>query len=156
MITKAGPRVIEFNARFGDPETQAMLMRLKSDTLALLYAAAKGMLDGVDIHWHDRAALCVVMAAEGYPGDYKKNTVIRGLDAAGAVPDAAVFHAGTLQLPTGEIVANGGRVLGVTATGTTVAEAQASAYQAVDKIEWPEGFCRRDIGWRAIARVKAA
>ena len=156
MITPSGPRVIEFNARFGDPETQAMLMRLKSDTLALLYAAAKGMLDGVEIHWHDRAALCVVMAAEGYPGAYKKNTVIRGLEAAAAVPNTAVFHAGTLKSPTGEIIANGGRVLGITATGNTIAEAQAHAYQAIDKIVWPEGFCRRDIGWRALARTKAA
>jgi phosphoribosylamine--glycine ligase len=156
MITKAGPRVIEFNARFGDPETEAMLMRLKSDTLALLYATAKGMLDGVEIRWHDHAALCVVMAAEGYPGTYKKNTVIRGLDAAAAVPDAVVFHAGTARNEAGEVVAAGGRVLAVTATGATIAEAQARAYQAVDKIDWPEGFCRRDIGWRAIARTRAA
>jgi phosphoribosylamine--glycine ligase len=156
MITNAGPKVIEFNARFGDPETQAMLMRLKSDALALLYAAAKGMLDGIDIQWRDKTALCVVMAAEGYPGDYKKNTVIRGLAEADSVPDSKVFHAGTLQLPTGEVVANGGRVLGIAALGDTVAEAQALAYQVVDKIDWPEGFCRRDIGWRAIARIKAA
>jgi phosphoribosylamine---glycine ligase len=156
MITKAGPKVIEFNARFGDPETQAMLMRLKSDTLALLFAAAKGMLDGITIQWYDRAALCVVMAAEGYPGEYKKNTVIRGLDAAAAQPGVQVFHAGTLKIPTGEVIANGGRVLGITATGATVEEAQTRAYQAVDQINWPEGFCRRDIGWRAIARTKAA
>jgi phosphoribosylamine--glycine ligase len=156
MITKEGPRVIEFNARFGDPETEAMLMRLRSDALALLYAAAKGMLDGIEIQWYDRSALCVIMAAQGYPGDYKKNTIIRGLEAAAAVPDVAVFHAGTLGLPSGEIVANGGRVLAVTATGATVAEAQARAYQAIDKIDWPEGFCRRDIGWRAIAKDRAA
>jgi phosphoribosylamine--glycine ligase len=156
MITKAGPRVIEFNARFGDPETEAMLMRLKSDALSLLYATAKGMLDGVEIHWHDSTALCVIMAAEGYPGSYKKNTVIRGLEAAAAVPDVAVFHAGTDRNAGGDVVAVGGRVLAVTATGATVAEAQARAYQAVDKINWPEGFCRRDIGWRAVARIKAA
>jgi phosphoribosylamine--glycine ligase len=156
MITKTGPKVIEFNARFGDPETQVMFMRLKSDALALLYATAKGMLDGIEIQWHEYAALCVVMAAEGYPGDYTKNTIICGLDAAAAVPNAAVFHAGTLQVPSGEIVANGGRVLGITAVGATIAEAQAHAYQAVDKINWPEGFCRRDIGWRALARTKVA
>jgi phosphoribosylamine--glycine ligase len=156
MITKTGPKLIEFNVRFGDPETQATLTRLQSDALALLYAAAKGMLDGVEIHWHDRAALCVVMAAEGYPGDYKKHTVIRGLDEAAAMPDVVVFHAGTERNAAGEVVANGGRVLGVAATGATVAEAQARAYRAVDKIDWPEGFCRRDIGWRAIARIRAA
>jgi phosphoribosylamine--glycine ligase len=133
-----------------------MFMRLQSDALALLYATAKGMLDGVEIHWHNRAALCVVMAAKGYPGSYKKNTIIRSLDAAASVPDVSVFHAGTLRLPTGEIVANGGRVLGITASGSTIAEAQHNAYQAIDKIDWPEGFCRRDIGWRAIARIKAA
>lgn len=156
MMTKSGPRVIEFNARFGDPETQAMFARLKSDALALLFASAKGMLDGIAIQWYDRAALCVVMAAEGYPGAYKKNTVIRGIDAANAVPDATVFHAGTARNADGEIVATGGRVLGVTAVGPTVADAQVRAYLAVDKIDWPEGFCRRDIGWRAIARIKAA
>ena len=156
MITKTGPKVIEFNARFGDPETQAMMLRLKSDALALLYAAAKGMLDGVTVEWHNHAALCVVMAAEGYPGPYRKNTVIRGLDVAAAVPGVAIFHAGTARDEAGEIVANGGRVLGITAAGLTVAEAQARAYQAVDRIIWSEGFCRRDIGWRAIAATKVA
>jgi len=150
MITDKGPRLIEFNVRFGDPETQAMLMRLQSDALSLLYAAAKGMLDGVTINWHDRAALCVVMAAEGYPAEYKKNTVIRGLDEAAAVPHVQVFHAGTARNEAGDIIATGGRVLGITATGSTVAEAQSRAYEAVNKIIWPEGFCRRDIGWRAI------
>lgn len=156
MITKTGPRVIEFNARFGDPETQAMLVRLKSDALLVMYAVAKGTLESVPILWHDWSSLCVVMAAEGYPGDYKKNTVIRGLEDAATVPDSIVFHAGTLRNAEGEVVANGGRVLGVTAIGPTVAEAQTQAYLAVDKINWPEGFCRRDIGWRAIARIKAA
>ena len=156
MITKAGPRVIEFNARFGDPETQVMFARLISDALSLLYAAAKGLLDGVTIQWHNHAALCVVMAAEGYPGEYKKNTVIRGLDAAATLNDVVVFHAGTARNAAGDVVATGGRVLGITAIGATVADAQMLAYQAVDKINWPEGFCRRDIGWRAIARIKAA
>ncbi|MDX2028846.1 MAG: phosphoribosylamine--glycine ligase [Alphaproteobacteria bacterium] len=156
MITKAGPRLIEFNARFGDPETQAMLLRLKSDLLALLYAAAKGMLDGIEIHWHDRAALCVVMAAEGYPGTYKKNTIIRGLDEAAALTDTVVFHAGTARDDAGNIIAIGGRVLNVCGWGLTITEAQARAYEAVDKITWPEGFCRRDIGWRAIEKTKAA
>ena len=156
MITKTGPRLIEFNARFGDPETQAILPRLQSDLLALLYAASKGMLDGIDIHWYDRAALCVVMAAKGYPGSYQKGTVIRGLDRAATAPDTLVLHAGTEKNAAGEITANGGRVLGVCGWGATIAEAQAKAYQAVDKIEWPEGFCRRDIGWRAVSKTKAA
>ena len=155
-MTKAGPKLIEFNARFGDPETEAMLMRLKSDLLSLLYAASKGMLDGIDIHWHDYAALTVIMAAEGYPSSYKKGTVIRGLEAAATIQNAVVFHAGTEKNEAGEVVATGGRVLAVTATGNTIAEAQSCAYQAVDKIDWPEGFCRRDIGWRAIEKTKAA
>jgi phosphoribosylamine--glycine ligase len=156
MITKAGPRLIEFNARFGDPETQVILPRLRSDMLAILFAAAKGMLDGVDIHWNNKAALCVVMAAAGYPGDYKKGSVIKGFEQAASVPDAFVIHAGTARNDVGEIIATGGRVLGITATGDTIEQAQTQAYQAVDKIQWPEGFCRRDIGWRAIAKVKAA
>lgn len=150
MMTKAGPKLIEFNARFGDPETEVIVPRLKSDLLALLYAASKGMLDGVQIHWHDRAALCVIMAAEGYPGSYKKGTVIRGFDRAEAVADTVVFHAGTARDASGKIIANGGRVLAVTGLGVTIAEAQVNAYRAVDAIDWPEGFCRRDIGWRAV------
>ncbi len=156
MMTKTGPKLIEFNARFGDPETEVMLPRLKSDLLSLLYAASKGMLDGIDIHWHDYAALCVIMAAQGYPGAYKKGTVIRGLDQAATVADTYVFHAGTECDAAGNITANGGRVLAVTGTGATIAEAQARAYEAVDKISWPEGFCRRDIGWRAVGQTKAA
>ena len=156
MITKAGPKLIEFNVRFGDPETEAMLPRLQSDLLALLYAASKGMLDGVDIKWHERAALCVVMAAEGYPGSYKKGSVIRGLEDAATVSETIVYHAGTTRNASGEIAANGGRVLCVTGWGTSIAEAQARAYQAIDRIKWPEGFCRRDIGWRAVGKTKAA
>jgi phosphoribosylamine--glycine ligase len=157
MITSTGPRLIEFNARFGDPETQVMMLRLKSDCLSLLYAASKGMLDGIDIHWHDHAALCVVMAPNGYPGEYKKGSTIYGLDRAAAIANTIVFHAGTVLTDEGTIIhANGGRVLTVSAVGNTIAEAQTRAYQAVDAIEWPEGFCRRDIGWRAIARDQAA
>ena len=153
MMTKAGPKLIEYNARFGDPETEVILLRLKSDLLALLFSTAKGMLDAVDIKWHDRAALCVVMAANGYPGTYQKNTVIQGIDAANRIPDAVVFHAGTARHASGDVIANGGRVLVVAGTAETITAAQAKAYQAVDVIHWPEGFCRRDIGWRA---VKAA
>ncbi len=155
MITASGPKLIEYNVRFGDPETQAMLPRLKSDLLAVLFAAAKGTVNGFPLNWHDRAALCVVMAAEGYPGAYKKNTVIHGLDQAATVPDCIVFHAGTAKNAAGDMIATGGRVLGVTGWAPTVAEAQTRAYQAVDKINWPEGFCRRDIGWRAIAAASA-
>lgn len=156
MMTKTGPRLIEFNARFGDPETEAMLLRLKSDLLAILYAASKGMLDAVQIQWYDQAALCVIMAANGYPGPYQKGTIIRGFENAAAVKNTVVFHAGTERNTSGDITANGGRVLAITGTGTTIADAQHAAYQAVDKIEWTEGFCRRDIGWRAIAKTKAA
>jgi phosphoribosylamine--glycine ligase len=154
MMTKTGPKLLEFNVRFGDPETEAILPRLKSDLLALLYAASKGMLDGVAIKWHECAALCVVMAAQGYPGDYKKGSIIRELDQADTVIDSFVFHAGTARNAAGEIIANGGRVLGVTGLGATIAEAQARAYEVIDKIDWKEGFCRRDIGYRALAKTK--
>ncbi len=156
MITATGPRLIEFNVRFGDPETQAMIPRLKSDLLAILFAAAKGTVSGYPLNWQDRAALCVVMAAEGYPGTYKKGTVIRGFEKAAVIPDSMVFHAGTDKNAAGEIIANGGRVLGVTGWAPTIAEAQTKAYEAVDLIKWPEGFCRRDIGWRAVGSQKAA
>ena len=153
MIKDGAPRLIEFNVRFGDPECQVLMRRLKSDLLVALYAAAEGGLGHIDLRWHDETALCVVMAAEGYPGDYRKDTVIAGLDEAGKVNGVTVFHAGTRRAPDGTVRANGGRVLGVTAMAPQVAEAQALAYQAVDRIRWPEGFCRRDIGWRAIART---
>jgi phosphoribosylamine---glycine ligase len=156
MMTQMGPKVVEFNARFGDPETEAILPRLKTDLLALLYAVGKGLLDGVDIQWYDRAALSVIMASSGYPGPYKKGTVVHGLDQAATVQDAVVFHAGTARNIRGETVATGGRVLAVTGCGSTIAEAQASAYKAIDKINWPEGFCRRDIGWRAVKQTEAA
>jgi phosphoribosylamine--glycine ligase len=152
MITKAGPKLIEYNCRFGDPECQPMMMRLKSDALELLLAAAEGRLDKVKLEWHADAALSVVMAAKGYPGNYDKGSEIKGLDAAGEVDGVVVFHAGTKREADGRITAQGGRVLNVTALAKTVKEAQKKAYEAVDRIDWPEGFCRRDIGWRAIKR----
>jgi phosphoribosylamine--glycine ligase len=154
MLTRNGPQLIEYNARFGDPETQVLMARLKSDLLPALMAAHDGTLDKVALDWKTDAALTVVMAANGYPGAYEKDTEIEGLEAAGALPDVQVFHAGTRRDEDGRIFAIGGRVLNVTATGATVGAAQAQAYKAVDLIDWPEGFCRSDIGWRAVAREK--
>ncbi len=151
MITAEGPKLIEYNVRFGDPETQVLMTRLKSDLLAAMLATADGVLDAFSLQWSDQAALTVVYAADGYPGTPLKGTEIRGLDAARAVEGVQVFHAGTKAVD-GRIVADGGRVLAVTATGHTVADAQARAYRALDRIEWPGGFCRRDIGWRALGR----
>jgi phosphoribosylamine--glycine ligase len=153
MITAAGPKLIEYNVRFGDPECQVLMLRLKSDLVPALVAARDGMLKSFDLRWHDEAALTVVMAANGYPGGYQRGTVIEGLDAAAAVEGVEVFHAGTKR-DGARVLANGGRVLDVSALGKTVAEAQARAYAAVDKIRWPEGFCRRDIGWQAVKREK--
>ncbi len=152
MVVKGEPLLLEYNVRFGDPECQTLMMRLKGDVLEMLLAAAEGRLQEVsdDIAWLGKTALCVVLAAEGYPGEYKKNTVIRGLQHAAQTSQVKVFHAGTARGPGGKIVNSGGRVLGVTALGQSVAEAQAQAYKAVDKIDWPDGFCRRDIGFRAI------
>jgi phosphoribosylamine--glycine ligase len=155
MITKDGPKLLEYNVRFGDPECQVLMARMKSDLLPVLLAGAEGRLAEVEIEWRDECALVVVMAAEGYPGSYKKNTVIRGLDAANAVEGVAVLHAGTARNADGAVIATGGRVLGVTATGATVAQARERAYQAVDCLQWPEGFCRRDIAWRALARERS-
>lgn len=149
MLTKTGPRLIEFNARFGDPETQCMLPRLKSDLLDALYKISIGKIDEVKLQWHESHALCVVMAANGYPGAYEKNTVIQGLEKAPPETEAVVFHAGTAQAGN-NIVATGGRVLGVTGFGEDIRTAQAHAYKAVKNIDWPQGFYRRDIGWRAI------
>ena len=149
MLTDDGPKVIEYNARFGDPETQAMLPRMMSDLLPALVATADGVLDKFHLRWRDDAALCVVMATNGYPGAYAMGSVIGGLDGASANQGVTVFHAGTKR--DGDIIAAvGGRVLGVTATAPTIAEAQTRAYTAIDAIDWPEGFCRRDIGWRAV------
>ena len=152
MITAKGPELIEYNVRFGDPECQVLMMRLKSDLLPLLHATATGTLDQVSAEWTDDPALTVVMASEGYPGSYDKDTPIRHIPEAGE--DAKVFHAGT-ALKDGALVATGGRVLNVTATGKTVGEAQTRAYALLDKVDWDNGFCRRDIGWRAIDREKA-
>jgi phosphoribosylamine---glycine ligase len=154
MITADGPQLIEYNARFGDPECQVLMLRLKSDLVPALVAASDGVLKSFDLRWHDDAALTVVMAANGYPGAYARGSVIEGLDAAQAIEGVEIFHAGT-KAEAGRIVANGGRVLNVSASGRTVAEAQARAYAAVDCIRWPQGFCRRDIGWRAVARETA-
>jgi phosphoribosylamine--glycine ligase len=153
MITDQGPKLIEYNTRFGDPECQVLMMRLKDDLLVLLNAAIDGQLAHMSARWRDEAALAVVMAAVGYPGTPEKGSVIRGIDEA-ARDGAEIFHAGT-AINSGALVANGGRVLNVTATGTTVAAAQAKAYAAVDRIDWPQGFCRRDIGWQAVAREQA-
>ena len=152
MITRAGPQLIEYNIRFGDPECQPLMLRLKSDLVPALMAARDGMLKNFDLRWHDDAALTVVMATKGYPGDYAKGSVIDGLAEAAAVEGVEIFHAGTAIGADGRVIANGGRVLGVSAIGRTVADAQERAYAAVDEIRWPEGFCRRDIGWRAVAR----
>jgi len=151
MVTEDGPRLLEFNVRFGDPECQVLMMRLKSDLVTALVAACDGVLEHFDLRWHDDAALVVVMAAKGYPGAYAKGTEIKDVAEAEADEAVTVFHAGTAA-ENGRLLATGGRVLGVTAIGRTVGDAQARAYAAVDRIDWPEGFCRRDIGWRAIRR----
>ncbi|WP_026782121.1 phosphoribosylamine--glycine ligase [Pleomorphomonas koreensis] len=155
MIEADGPKLIEYNVRFGDPETEVLLPRLKSDLLELMLASVEGRLSGNIANFDERTALTVVMAADGYPGAYGKGSRIDGLDEAAALTDVAVFHAGTAE-KDGVIVANGGRVLAVTALGGSVTEAQAKAYAAVDRIRWPDGFCRRDIGWRAVEREKSA
>jgi phosphoribosylamine--glycine ligase len=151
MIAEEGPKLIEYNVRFGDPEAQVLMPRLKTDLAAAMLAACDGVLDKFDLRWWDDAALTIVMAAKGYPGSFERGTEIRGVEDAEALPDVTVFQAGTRE-ENGRLVANGGRVLNVTATGRTVAEAQRRAYEAVEKINWPEGFCRGDIGWQAIAR----
>lgn len=154
MITDSGPRLIEYNVRFGDPECQVLVMRLKSDILPALLATSDRQLSHFDLRWHEEPALCVVMASKGYPGSYEKGTEIRGLDA---LPDSirrVVFHAGTARDETGRVLATGGRVLGVTALGADLAAAQKNAYDTIARIDWPEGFCRRDIGWRALASLE--
>ncbi len=154
MITAEGPKLIEYNARFGDPECQVLMLRLMSDIVPALLACCDGMLKSFDLRWYPDAALTVVMAAKGYPGTYAKGSPIEGLEAAAAVEGVEIFHAGT-KAEGGKILANGGRVLDVSALGKTVAQAQARAYQAVDRIRWADGFCRRDIGFRAVEREKA-
>jgi phosphoribosylamine--glycine ligase len=150
MLTEGGPKLLEYNVRFGDPECQVLCVRLMSDLLPALLAAADGMLGNFHLRWRDEAALTVVMAAKGYPGDYAKGSAIRGLDRAAALPGVTLFHAATRRDPDGTIRAAGGRVLGVTGRGPTLQAARDLAYRAVDLIDWPEGFCRRDIGWRAL------
>ena len=150
MITEDGPKLIEYNARFGDPETQVLLMRLKADLLPALIACADGTLDQINLDWDRSAAICVVMAAKGYPAEYKKGTSIKGLQKAGKIEGTQIFHAGTLLNQQGDLIANGGRVLGITSLGEDLTMAQKRAYAAVDLIDWTDGFCRRDIGWRAI------
>jgi len=149
MITGGGPRVLEFNVRFGDPETQPILARLKSDLLEVLLAVCDGTLDRITLEWDQRPAVCVVMASGGYPGDYQKGKKIVGLEEAQQLEDVIVFHAGTKDMD-GDIVTNGGRVLGVTALGQTIRDAKERAYRAVDKIKFDGAYCRRDIADKAI------
>ena len=151
MIKNERPRLVEINARFGDPECQILMRRLKSDLLPLLYAAATGALDGKSFEWSDDAAALIVLAAKGYPGSYPKGSKIDGVEAANVLQDVVVFHAGTKETD-GALTANGGRVLNVTATGPTIKDAVERAYEGVRAIDWPEGFYRRDIAWRALER----
>ena len=153
MLTDNGPQLIEYNARFGDPETQVLLPRLKSDLVTALLAATDGALKTISLQWADKAALTVVMAAKGYPGAFERGSDIDEIADAEALDHVLVFHAGTKQ-DGDRILANGGRVLNVTAIGRTITEAQRRAYEAVSKIEWEEGFCRGDIGWRAVQRER--
>jgi len=149
MIKDGAPKLIEYNVRFGDPECQALMMRLDSDPLPALLAVADGTLGGVALDWKSEASLCVVMATQGYPGAYEKGSEIKGLEAASGLPDVEIFHAGTSR-DGDKVIATGGRVLGVTALGETIADAKARAYEACAKIDWPDGFYRKDIGWRAV------
>ena len=151
MMTAGGPRVLEFNVRFGDPETQPILIRLKSDLLEVCLAVCDGRLDEVTLEWDPRPAVCVVMASGGYPGSYEKGKKITGLDEANKIEDVVVFHAGTTA-EDGDIVTNGGRVLGVTALAETIGEAKEKAYRAVDKIKFDGAYCRRDIADKAIKK----
>ncbi len=151
MITEAGPKLIEYNVRFGDPECQVILPRLDGDLLPALIATTDGGLDEITLNWRGDSAVCVVMASKGYPGAYEKGSEIANLEALEALTDVIVFHAGTAR-ENGSILATGGRVLGVTALGSDIEQAVARAYQAVRMVDWPEGFCRRDIAWRAIDR----
>jgi phosphoribosylamine--glycine ligase len=153
MLTPQGPKLFEYNVRFGDPECQVQMLRMMSDLVPALLAACDGQLKNFNLRWYPEPALTVVMAAKGYPGDYKKGTRIDGLDEAADIDGVEIFHAGTIA-KDGAILANGGRVLNVCATGKTVTEAQARAYQAVDAIRWPDGFCRRDIASQAVAQER--
>lgn len=152
MVVDGEPKLIEYNARFGDPECQALMMRLQGDLLQILQAGAQGRLNDIkgQISWSDEVAMCVVMAAKGYPGTYEKNTPIKGLAEAAKVENTMIFHAGTGRDDNGDIISIGGRVLGITATGENIGHARRLVYEAVERVEWPEGFCRHDIGWRAL------
>ena len=149
MLTEQGPKLFEYNVRFGDPECQVLMLRMMSDIVPAFLAACDGELKHFNLRWYDEPALTVVMAAKGYPGDYKKGTRIDGLDDAAGIEGVEIFHAGTTS-KDGAILANGGRVLNVCAMAKTVTEAQKRAYEAIDRIEWPDGFCRRDIAWQAV------
>jgi phosphoribosylamine--glycine ligase len=151
MLTAEGPKLFEYNVRFGDPECQVLMLRMMSDIVPAMLASCDGQLKNFDLRWFPEAALTVVMAAKGYPGDYAKGTRIEGLDDAAEVEGVEIFHAGTIA-KDGAILANGGRVLNVCGSGKTVTEAQRRAYEAVDRLKWPDGFCRRDIGWQAVER----
>jgi phosphoribosylamine--glycine ligase len=152
MITESGPKVVEYNVRFGDPETQAVLPRLKSDIVPILLACAEGDLGDTKAEWTDNAAVCVVLASEGYPGKYEKGKTISGLNKAAGLPKTMVFHAGT-AVKNKQIVTSGGRVLGATALAKDIPSAIARAYKCADAIEWAGKYCRRDIGKKAVARL---
>ncbi|MEZ5903237.1 MAG: phosphoribosylamine--glycine ligase [Alphaproteobacteria bacterium] len=156
MVKNGEPKLIEYNIRFGDPECQPIIMRLESDLVELLLATDEETLSRYqeNVKWSDKATLCVVMAAKGYPGKYEKGTEIKGTDDIKNLQDVRLFHAGTMRDNSGTLVGSGGRVLGIVGIGDTIAQAQHKAYQGVDQIDWPDGFCRRDIGWRAIAAAK--
>jgi phosphoribosylamine--glycine ligase len=153
MLTEQGPKLFEYNVRFGDPECQVLMLRMMSDLVPAMLASCDGQLKNFDLRWFPEVALTVVIAAKGYPGDYRKGTPIGGLDDAAKIEGVEIFHAGTIA-KDGHLLANGGRVLNVCATGKSIREAQERAYAAVDRIRWPEGFCRRDIGWQAVEREK--
>lgn len=158
MVVHDEPYLIEYNVRFGDPECQPLMMRFQGDLLEVLDAGARGELESVKgkVTWSPQPSMCVVMATEGYPGSYPKNTLIKGIETTAEVEDLIVFHAGTSKDDLGQVVSIGGRVLGVTAKGQDLAEAKGKAYRAVDLIDWPDGFCRRDIGWRALKAAEEA
>jgi phosphoribosylamine---glycine ligase len=155
MLTASGPQLLEFNVRFGDPECQALLPRLMTDPGQLLHGGAEGMLAHMDLRWYPEHVMTVVMAARGYPGEYGRGSEIRGLGAAAEVEGVTVFHAGT-RIRDGRVFADGGRVLDVTGSGATLEQARERAYAAIERIDWPEGFCRRDIGWRVLGGAPGA
>ena len=150
MIENHKPKLLEYNVRFGDPECQVLMMRLMSDLLPALIASEDGVLKDFDLRWYDDTALTVVMASNGYPGSYQKGSIIKGIENFQNNKDITLFHAGTKFNEKNEICSSGGRVLAITALGKNVLEAQVKAYEGIDSIEWPDGFCRRDIGWRAL------